>query len=138
MTELEYRSKSARDTKNFGEKIGKTLHGGEVILLTGVLGSGKTVLTKGIAKALGIRAVVKSPSFTVMNEYEGTLLLYHFDFYRIEDHQEMEDLLEDYMYNEDGVSVIEWGEKIEGILDSYIRIDIEIADAYRTIKVERR
>jgi tRNA threonylcarbamoyladenosine biosynthesis protein TsaE len=138
MAELEYRSKSAQDTKRFGERIGKTLHGGEVILLTGVLGSGKTVITKGIAKALGISAVVKSPSFTVMNEYEGPLRLYHFDFYRIEDHQEMEDLLEDYMYSEEGVSVIEWGEKVEGVLDSYIRVDIDIDDAYRTIKVERK
>ena len=138
MVETEYRSSSFQDTVRFGKRIGRTLQGGEVILLTGVLGSGKTVITKGIAQELGISAVVTSPSFAIMNEYKGKLWLYHFDFYRIEGQQEMKDFLEDYVYKKDGVSVIEWGEKVEGDLDSYIRIDIVIEDLDRTIRVERR
>jgi tRNA threonylcarbamoyladenosine biosynthesis protein TsaE len=138
MVETVYRSSRIEDTINFGKKIGKTLKGGEVILLTGVLGSGKTVITKGIAQALDIKSIVTSPSFAIMNEYDGRLWLYHFDFYRIEDRQEMEDLLEDYMFRKDGVSVIEWGEKVEVGLESYIRIDIAIDDLCRIIKIERR
>ena len=138
MIETVYRSSSFQETIHFGQKLGKTLNGGELILLTGVLGSGKTVITKGIAQALGIKSIVTSPSFAIMNEYKGKLWLYHFDFYRIEDRQEMEDLLEDYIYRKDGIAAIEWGEKVEGCLDSYIRVDIDIDDLYRTIKVERR
>ncbi|UCB46714.1 MAG: tRNA (adenosine(37)-N6)-threonylcarbamoyltransferase complex ATPase subunit type 1 TsaE [Spirochaetota bacterium] len=138
MVETVYRSSSFQETINFGQKLGKTLNGGELILLTGVLGSGKTVITKGIALALGIKSIVTSPSFAIMNEYKGKLWLYHFDFYRIDDRQEMEDLLEDYIYRKDGIAAIEWGEKVEGCLESYIRVDIDIDDLYRTIKVERR
>jgi tRNA threonylcarbamoyladenosine biosynthesis protein TsaE len=144
MVETEYRSSSFRDTVNFGKKITETLYGGEVIMLTGVLGSGKTTIAKGIAQALGIADVVTSPSFAIMSEYRGRLFVYHFDFYRIDDEDEMEDLLEDYAYRPDSVTVIEWGEKLLNRLDTYIQISITLHDtgtdgsAERHISVTRR
>jgi len=144
MVETKYRSSSFRDTVNFGKQIGETLHGGEIVVLTGVLGSGKTTIAKGIAKAIGVADVVTSPSFAIMNEYRGNLSFYHFDFYRIEDEGEMEDLLEDYAYRPDAVTVIEWGEKVIDKLDSFVQIRLALHDIgrnssqVRDISVTRR
>jgi len=135
---IEYISKSYEDTVQYGTRIGKSLNGGEVLILTGELGSGKTAFTKGIAAAIGIDEVVTSPSFAIMNVYWGRLNLYHFDFYRINDAGEMEQLLEDYIYREDGVVVIEWGERAEELLDLYIHIHISIEGNLRRFKIERR
>jgi tRNA threonylcarbamoyladenosine biosynthesis protein TsaE len=97
------------------------------------LGSGKTVLTKGIARGMGIAEVITSPSFTIMNEYKGQLTLCHFDFYRIERVAEMEDLVEDYLYRTDTVVVVEWGMKLGQLINEYIQITIDIRDEYRRI-----
>lgn len=103
-----YISKSVEDTYALARKIAERLKGGEVILLNGNLGAGKTTFTKGLAKALGIDEVVTSPTFTFMKEYKGRLSLYHFDMYRAEDEDELYELgLNDYLYM-DGVCVIEW------------------------------
>lgn len=103
-----YISKSVEDTYALARKIAERLKGGEVILLNGNLGAGKTTFTKGLAKALGIDEVVTSPTFTFMKEYKGRLSLYHFDMYRAEDEDELYELgLSDYLYA-DGVCVIEW------------------------------
>lgn len=103
-----YISKSVQDTYALAEKVAKRLKGGEVILLNGNLGAGKTTFTKGLAKALGVEEVVTSPTFTFMKEYKGRLSLYHFDMYRVEDEDELYELgLSDYLYM-DGVCVIEW------------------------------
>lgn len=105
-----YISKSVEDTYALARKIAERLKGGEVILLNGNLGAGKTTFTKGLAKALGIDEVVTSPTFTFMKEYKGRLSLYHFDMYRAEDEDELYELgLSDYLYA-DGVCVIEWNE----------------------------
>jgi len=134
----EYISRSYEDTIAYGNRIGSSLTGGEVIILTGALGSGKTALTKGIALGLGIGEVVTSPSFSIMNEYEEKLWLYHFDFYRISKVDEMEELVEDYLYKKNGVVVIEWGEEIIRALDSYLWVHLKIYAAHRLIYLERR
>jgi tRNA threonylcarbamoyladenosine biosynthesis protein TsaE len=137
VTLMQFRSLCFDDTVNFGENIGHTLKGGEVLILSGVLGSGKTAFTKGVAKALGVEETVTSPSFSILNRYEGTVLLFHFDFYRIDSVSEMEDLLEDYLYRKDGVTVIEWGEDVCTTLDEYYFVRFEIENGARKIAVER-
>ncbi len=132
----EYISKTVADTVSYGERIGVRLLGGEVIILHGKLGSGKTVLTKGIAQGMGITEVVTSPSFTIMNEYRGKLTLCHFDFYRVERVDEMEDLVEDYLYRKDVVVVIEWGTKLGQLIDEFLQITIDIRNEHRRIITE--
>ena len=123
---MEYFSKSVQDTYEIASKFASSLKGGEVILLNGDLGAGKTTFTKGLAKALGVEDVVTSPTFTFMKEYHGKFDLYHFDLYRAEDESELYELgLNDYLYL-DGVCVIEWN-KFENI-ENPITIDIETID----------
>lgn len=118
-----YISKSVEDTYALARKIAERLKGGEVILLNGNLGAGKTTFTKGLAKALGIDEVVTSPTFTFMKEYKGRLSLYHFDMYRAEDEDELYELgLNDYLYA-DGVCVIEWN-KFESVPNPIV-IDVK-------------
>lgn len=106
------------DTKNLAFEFSKKLVGGEVITLTGDLGAGKTTFTKSLALALGITQPVTSPTFTLMNEYQGDKLkLYHFDMYRIEDPSEiLETGINEYFGNSDAVCVIEWAENIKSLL----------------------
>jgi tRNA threonylcarbamoyladenosine biosynthesis protein TsaE len=114
------------------------LQPGSVISLTGPLGSGKTILVKGIASGLHIKQSITSPSFTIISEYEGSLPLYHIDLYRIRSDEELELLgVEELLYS-GGVSIIEWGEKAATILPDYcIYIYIELgADNHREIRIE--
>lgn len=117
-----FESNSREDTFAIGEKLGRQVKPGEVYALYGDLGVGKTVLTKGLAKGLGIREQVNSPTFTILQIYEnGRLPLYHFDVYRIEEPEEMEEVgFDDYICG-DGVSMIEWPERIEELLPSWVR-----------------
>ncbi len=110
-----YTTNSAEETEELGRTFAKRLHKGSVVSITGELGCGKTVFTKGIAKGLGITGYVKSPSFVIVHEYDGGRLpLYHIDLYRID--KGISDLgLEEYIYG-NGVTVIEWAEKAEGLL----------------------
>jgi len=134
----QYISRSFEETVRYGYTLGESLAGGEVLLLNGVLGSGKTALAKGIAAAIGVSEVVTSPSFAIMNEYTGRLFLYHFDFYRIDDEAEMEDLLGDFAYREDAIIVIEWGERLTERLGSCMIIGITLQGSERLISVTRR
>lgn len=136
-------SRCEEDTFALGEKIGRKAKPGEVYTLIGDLGVGKTAITKGIAKGLGIEEPVSSPTFTILQEYEeGRLPLYHFDVYRIGDIEEMEEIgFEDYVYGS-GVSLIEWADMIRDILPpgyQEIRIekDLEKGFDYRRITIER-
>lgn len=122
------------ETVELGEKIGSLLFPGAVVTLNGDLGAGKTTLTKGIAKALGVTRVVSSPTFTIMKVYEGKLPLYHMDVYRLEGIGYDYDL-EEYIYG-DGVSVIEWSENIKDSLDKFLRIDITIENGTRKFTME--
>lgn len=110
-------SHSVNETMNYGLKFARELHAGEVIGLQGDLGAGKTTLVKGMAEAFGIkRNIVRSPTFSLINEYEGSLPFYHMDFYRLEHIREAIEIgTEEYLYG-NGVCVIEWPEKIRTIL----------------------
>ena len=116
-----------KETFDFGKSLGESAAPGTVYTLIGDLGVGKTVLTQGLAKGLGIDEPISSPTFTIVQVYEeGRLPLYHFDVYRIGDVEEMEEIgYEDYFYGE-GVTLIEWANLIEEILpESYTEIKIE-------------
>ena len=135
-------SKSPEDTFQIGMRLGKLAEAGDVYTLTGDLGVGKTVFTKGFAKGLGIEESVNSPTFTILQIYEdGRLPLYHFDVYRIGSVEEMEETgYEEYIMG-DGVSLIEWADLIEEILPRkrtrvLIEKDLEKGFDYRRITVE--
>lgn len=114
---MKYISKSEKDTYNLAKKFSKKLKGGEIIILNGELGAGKTTWTKGLCKALGVKENVTSPTFTLMNIYEsGKLKLYHFDMYRIEDQSEAQELGLQELFSSGAVCVIEWAENIKDIL----------------------
>ena len=134
-----FRTASAAATVMFGEKLGRTLKVGSVVALTGNLGAVKTCLTKGIAKALGATVEAKSPTFTLINVYEGRIPLYHFDCYRLKDARELEKLgYEEYFYG-NGVSVVEWADKVKELLPKnsvYIEITVT-GENGREIKIEQ-
>jgi tRNA threonylcarbamoyladenosine biosynthesis protein TsaE len=107
------RSATVKQTRRLGKALGALLAPGDVVLLEGELGAGKTALTQGIGAGLGVRAVINSPTFTILKEYTGRLPLYHFDLYRIETPDEVYALgFEDYFSGE-GVCVVEWAERGE-------------------------
>ena len=103
-----------------GKQLGKLLEKQDVIILSGDLGAGKTTFTKGIAKGLGIDQMIKSPTYTIVREYEGRLPLYHLDVYRIGNDPDSIDL-DDFLFG-DGATIIEWGELIEPSLSDYPKI----------------
>ncbi len=114
--------KNERETRQFGLELGKSLAQGDVVALIGDLGTGKTALTKYIALGLGIRELITSPTFTIVQEYySGRLPLYHFDVYRIGDPEEMFELgYEEYFYGK-GVCVIEWANLVEELLPEHTK-----------------
>ena len=131
-----------KDTYELGKKMGEQAAKGDVYLLLGDLGVGKTVFTQGFADGLGITEPISSPTFTIVQEYEdGRMPFYHFDVYRIGDVEEMEEIgYEDYFYGE-GVCLIEWANLIEEILPNTaktitIEKDLEKGFDYRRITVE--
>ena len=98
-------------TRALGERLGHLCVAGDVILLEGNLGAGKTVIAQGIARGLGVLGVVNSPTFTLIKEYAGRLPLYHFDLYRLEDASEAAELGLDEYLEQHGVCVLEWAER---------------------------
>lgn len=127
-------------TIKLGENIGGELEPGDIISLTGDLGAGKTHLTKGIAAGLGVVDYVTSPTFIIVNEYEGRMPLYHFDVYRINDIQEMYEIgFDEYLYGR-GVCVVEWGDIVADLLpEKTIEISIKkLDDNRREISIEGR
>lgn len=133
---------SPEETFAFGEELGKNAKPGQVYTLIGDLGVGKTVLTQGIAKGLGIDEAICSPTFTIVQEYHtGRMPFYHFDVYRIGCVEEMDEIgFDDYVYGE-GLTMIEWANLIEEILPEHfwqitIEKDLEKGFDYRKITVE--
>ncbi len=127
---------SAEETQALGERIGRALEPGVVIALTGGLGAGKTTLTKGIARGLEVADIIHSPTFTLIHEHEGRLPVYHFDLYRLDTPEQLDDLgHEDYFYG-GGVAVIEWAERAGDLLPPD-RVDIHITgeDDLRTLEI---
>lgn len=123
-----------------GEIMGKLIPRGSVVGLTGDLGAGKTVFAKGLARGLGIEEEPNSPTFVIMNCYEGKVPLFHFDVYRLSGGAEFEDTgYEEFFYG-DGVSVVEWADKVRDVLPgNAVIIDIQFpprgGEESRTIKV---
>ncbi len=109
---MEFTSRSFDETVSLGEKIGMTLIAGDIVALRGDLGAGKTSITKGIAKSLGITEDITSPTYTIVSEYSGSLPLYHMDMYRIGGMEEFEMLGVEELLFGSGVSLIEWSERI--------------------------
>ncbi len=121
---LDLETRSAEETIDLGKRIGKLLRLGDVVALIGKLGSGKTTLAQGLARGLGVkkRDYVTSPSFTLIKEYKGKLPVYHIDLYRIDNLREVYDLgYEEYFYGE-GVTIIEWAEKVRKLLPQEVMI----------------
>lgn len=117
---MEYITENAEQTEALGEAFAKTLQKGDVVLLKGELGAGKTVFVKGMARALGITARITSPTYAYMNDYDG--ILYHYDCYRLSSGEDAEGLgLTDYFYS-DGICAIEWSENIADVLPSNAKI----------------
>jgi tRNA threonylcarbamoyladenosine biosynthesis protein TsaE len=108
------RSVSVLDTRRLGERLGQLVRAGDVALLYGDLGAGKTAFTQGIGRGLGVAQTINSPTFTLLKEYTGRLPLFHFDLYRIEDADELETLGFEQYFAGEGVCVVEWADRAEG------------------------
>jgi tRNA threonylcarbamoyladenosine biosynthesis protein TsaE len=110
----QFESHSADDTLSLGENIGRHLEAGDIVFLFGDLGAGKTTLTQGIARGLGVakEEYVRSPTFTLVNQYKGNLPVFHIDLYRIASSHELEDLGLEEVFSSNGISIVEWAEKL--------------------------
>jgi tRNA threonylcarbamoyladenosine biosynthesis protein TsaE len=119
------------EMEEIGIEMAAILTDGMVVSLVGPLGSGKTTLTKGIAKGLLITDVVVSPSYLIARSYEGRLCMHHIDAYRVSTLQELAEVgLDDYLPPETGVSIVEWPDRIEGLVDiSTIQVTIELLES---------
>lgn len=136
-----YETFSPQETEKLGFALGKNAKSGDIFCLSGDLGVGKTVFTKGFAKGLDVEdEYITSPTFTIINEYEGRLNLYHFDVYRIVSIEEMDDTgYEDYFFG-DGVCLVEWAELVEEIIPENakwitVEKDLSKGDDYRKITI---
>lgn len=135
---LEIVSHSPEQTRKLGTRLGELARPGDVFLLVGNLGAGKTCLAQGIAWGLGIEEYAASPSFVVVRELKGRLPLYHIDFYRLDNLDEIAELgLDDYLYG-NGVSVIEWAEKGQHLLPpEHLLIEMSyLADTERRLELK--
>ena len=136
---MQFVSHSTQETEQFGEEVAKSLHGGDVLAFTGSLGMGKTAFTRGLARGLGCRGRVTSPTFTIVNEYDGKTPLFHFDMYRLGSSDELFDIGWDDYLARGGVCAVEWSERVSDALpDDTIYVDIargEESENTRTITV---
>lgn len=136
---MEYLSHSPEETERIGEELGRTLHPGCVVAFRGGLGMGKTAFTRGLARGLGCRGRVTSPTFTIVNEYSGDIPLFHFDMYRLGGEDELFDIgWEDYLAR-GGVCAVEWSENVADALErDTVRVDIRRGgeESRRVISVE--
>ncbi len=113
---MEHLSHNVSETEALGMALAKHVHAGSVIAYLGDLGAGKTAFTRGLAQGLGCTGRVTSPTFTIVNEYEGALPLFHFDMYRLNDADELFDIGWDEYLNRSGVCAVEWSERIRSEL----------------------
>ena len=132
---MEHLSHSEQETEQLGEQVARRLPRGTVIAYTGELGMGKTAFTRGLARGLGCRGRVTSPTFTIVNEYEGDIPLFHFDLYRLGSSDELFDIgWEDYLAR-GGVCAVEWSENVAGALTGAICVTIETVADDETARV---
>lgn len=141
---MTFESFCSQDTFDFGKKLGTDAEPGSVYCLIGDLGTGKTVFTQGFAAGLGVEGPVNSPTFTIVSVYEGTRMpFYHFDVYRIEEEEEMEEIgYEDYFYG-NGAVLIEWANLIPNLIPAHyteitIEKDLDRGFDFRRIRVEQK
>ncbi len=138
VTAMKFETRSTEETREIGKRIGEKLRKGDVVSLRGSLGAGKTVIAKAIAEELGITEAIVSPTFTIVQEYDGREKLYHLDIYRLSGEDEFESMGgEEFLYP-DGITLIEWSEKIDSMLPAgtiFIGITIN-GDLSRTIDIE--
>jgi len=129
---------SEAETRALAEELGRNAARGSVFALTGELGAGKTIVAKGVARGMGITDEITSPTFTLMEIYEATVPLYHFDLYRINREEELDQLFFEEYWEGDGVSVIEWADSATGRLpDGCVNITIGYIDETgRSITIE--
>ena len=136
---VNYVTNSEEETEALGARLGAALQPGAVIAFTGDLGAGKTAFTRGLARGLGIADRVTSPTFTIVNEYEGGRLpLFHFDMYRLGSSDELFDIgWEDYLFR-GGVCAVEWSENVADALEEAISVNIRRgeSDSQRVISIE--
>lgn len=135
--QLTLETESPEATHALGVRLGRLLHPGDAVLLSGELGTGKTVLTQGMAEGLDVQEPVKSPSFVLLHQYEGRTTVYHADLYRLESPQEVADLGLDEVAA-DGVLVVEWAERGQDVLPpEHLRVHLAYAgDDRRRITLE--
>lgn len=139
---MRYTSYSPEETEKIAYEFSQQLNAGDVVCMYGELGAGKTAFVRGLARGLGIKDHITSPTFTIVNEYYGKMPLYHFDVYRIADEDEMYEIGYEEYIDGDGVSVIEWPQLIKDILPkSYYSVKIdrnyEAGENSRIITIER-
>lgn len=129
-------STSEKETKNFAKKFASTLCKGDIVILTGDLGSGKTKFTEGFLSAFGLEEEISSPTFTIVNEYQNdNINIYHFDVYRLENIDEFYAIGGE-EYFDKGICIIEWGELIEEILpEKYIKITFEKSEEEENVRI---
>ena len=135
---MEYITHSPEETEALGRALAAMLQPGSVLAYTGDLGAGKTAFTRGIARGLGIREPVTSPTYTIVNEYlQGRLPLFHFDMYRLGSAEELWDIgWEDYLLR-GGICCVEWSENVADAMEDAIRVHIEkLGETSRRITIE--
>lgn len=135
---LKIQTSSPEQTQKLGELVGRLAQSGDLILLTGNLGAGKTCFTQGIAWGAGFDGFASSPSFVLVREYQGSLNIYHIDFYRMESVEEIDDIgLDDYL-TADGICVIEWADKALNLLPhEYLLISFDyLEEDHRLLRFE--
>ena len=125
---VEIITNSAKETITLGKRLGEQLEGGEVIALRGNLGTGKTHLIKGIATGAGVEEsdIINSPTFVLVNEYQGRFVLFHIDAYRLENEKDFEHLGFDDMTGPESVVLVEWADKVENVLGAVDTIDVSL------------
>ena len=132
-------TRSTDETLELARAVGELLRPGDVVSLVGELGAGKTVFARGVARALGVTELVVSPTFTIVREYQGRVPLVHVDVYRIDAVQELHDLGFEEVVRDDAVTIVEWGDMIDGLLPGD-RLDVRLtpgaADDERVVEIE--
>lgn len=135
MRSFDYKSNNELETKQFAKKLASKLKIGDIVVLSGELGSGKTKFTEGILEYFNLADEISSPTFTIVNEYSSTPPVFHFDVYRLEDEDEFLAIGGE-EYFEKGICIIEWGEMIENLLPTeYIKISFSKDEKDENVRV---
>ena len=135
--ELLLETESADETRRLGERIASVLERGDIVLLTGDLGAGKTTLVQGVARGLEIHEQVTSPTFVIVHEYHGLMPVYHVDAYRLEKPSELSELGYEEFWNLPGVVMIEWGEKVMSFFEpDFLQVNMLLSSSDDRRQVE--